>query len=486
LGKLQLWNILTTISVPQEKEFTSKIFRPELTAAAVCSLLSAFSSLSFLIRDVCQSWIEPPNDEISKLLNLCLSRGEDSVVRLVPSAVEKVALLNSEGKRGEMARNWIVALENISSYAISKGPGYTIAIGAIFATLTDSNENGTKDKILDTLALRCTSKVKVEDRTVALQSLRLLFEDVAKCSADTKVRRTKVISRAVLTALNDYTINERGDVGSLVRIEALTTLEEAWGRGLLSASEDESKLHAAAVRLSVEKLDKVRAKAAHCLEVSDKEHFERAAIGITTGVSSYAYFFETLKLLGNASSEELRVAVLEGYISSAGMGSETVVKASRLALVDTLDSVAQSSPSAAMDGRESPCRSLLEIVNALTAILSSNLDTDRVLLPALEVLAFLFDARIMQRLIDTDYKWRNLLSLVQKSHYKTNNMQKLHLALEVYRGFAEVEVGAIRDLVIRKVSSMLAHPFPKVRDFSANLSYTYRNRFAWGWRRLCL
>lgn len=57
-------------------------------------------------------------------------------------------------------------------------------------------------------------------------------------------------------------------------------------------------------------------------------------------------------------------------------------------------------------------------------------------------------------------RWRNLLSLVQKSHYKSNHMQKLHLACDVYRGLAEVEI--IRADVLSKLVNMLGHPFPKV------------------------
>ena len=51
--------------------------------------------------------------------------------------------------------------------------------------------------------------------------------------------------------------------------------------------------------------------------------------------------------------------------------------------------------------------------------------------------------------------------MVQKSHFKSNSMQKLHLALDVYRGLADIE--AIRAETINKLLSMLLHPFPKVR-----------------------
>jgi hypothetical protein len=37
-------------------------------------------------------------------------------------------------------------------------------------------------------------------------------------------------------------------------------------------------------------------------------------------------------------------------------------------------------------------------------LLKSNLDTERVLLPLLEIFAFLFDMQVMHRLLDTSFK----------------------------------------------------------------------------------
>ena len=60
----------------------------------------------------------------------------------------------------------------------------------------------------------------------------------------------------------------------------------------------------------------------------------------------------------------------------------------------------------------------------------------------------------------TDVRWRNLLALVQKAHYKTNNVVKLHAAVDVYVALGEVE--QIRHEVFKKLVSLLSHPFPKV------------------------
>lgn len=89
-------------------------------------------------------------------------------------------------------------------------------------------------------------------------------------------------------------------------------------------------------------------------------------------------------------------AILEGYVSSAGMGSESVVQASRLALVDALDAL----PATA----EGDAYALLDVANTLVLLLKEKLAVDRVVSPLLEVIAFLFDAQVLQRLVGTEFK----------------------------------------------------------------------------------
>lgn len=57
--------------------------------------------------------------------------------------------------------------------------------------------------------------------------------------------------------------------------------------------------------------------------------------------------------------------------------------------------------------------------------------------------------------------WRNLFVVVQKSHYKSGNVQKLEAAVKLYTGLAGANV--VRDTVINKLCSMLLHSFPSVR-----------------------
>jgi len=71
--------------------------------------------------------------------------------------------------------------------------------------------------------------------------------------------------------MNDYTINERGDVGSLVRLEALVAMTSVWDKSGINGDCHSEAMTACiwdAFRLALEKLDKVRLQAARCLQAS--------------------------------------------------------------------------------------------------------------------------------------------------------------------------------------------------------------------------
>lgn len=81
------------------------------------------------------------------------------------------------------------------------------------------------------------------------------------------------------------------------------------------------------------------------------------------------------------------------------MGSESVVQNSRAALLDTIDAW----PTINNTGHEETY-SLLDAANCLLRLLKTNLDTERTLLPLLEIWAFLFDMQVMHRLLETSFK----------------------------------------------------------------------------------
>jgi hypothetical protein len=225
-------------------------------------------------------------NEILELLNFCLHRGNEAVLKEIPSAVRMLALVVSTDDVQKLVDSWLQFLDQGSRVGSTRSAGRVIAMGAAYGALKEKQKD--QVRILDTLTLRCTTQVEVEDRIIALRSLELIISDLVSPSPfQAHVERTDrkwvlaKIGNAVLVALDDYTINERGDIGSLVRLAALDLVEKAWISQILrreevheNNSQDEiadptsisiiERLHAAVLRLSLERLDKVRTQAARC------------------------------------------------------------------------------------------------------------------------------------------------------------------------------------------------------------------------------
>ncbi len=59
--------------------------------------------------------------------------------------------------------------------------------------------------------------------------------------------------------------------------------------------------------------------------------------------------------------------------------------------------------------------------------------------------------------------------MAQKAHYKTGNVRKLEAVIKLYGGLVQVYPEAFQ-----KLTSMLLHPFPKVRNQVADVLFVAR------------
>ncbi|KAF1966082.1 hypothetical protein BU23DRAFT_518586 [Bimuria novae-zelandiae CBS 107.79] len=460
-----LWKLLERDLKLDDIALMSPAMRPDLTASSICTFLGALSCMTSPPGTSDESRV--PTGELIRLLNLCLGRYADSVLGTISrtaSRVVKFLQSFSPSDADSLVSGWLSRLNEEASYDGLRYSGFAIALGAAYPWLNPGSTEVTamQNQIAEILPFRCTSAVAIEARTVALSAISILLKNCV--DPDSQCELPSVIADRIANAshvaLNDYTVTERGDVGSLVRLEALNTMGTAWETGLLRGCAYEKNLHADVLRLSLEKLDKVRLRAAQVLEKGSYEHFEGVASGVADGVSSYAYFANALTVLKPSTSPAIIEAVCIGYVTSAGMGSESVVQNSRAALLNAIDAW----PTTGVDG-DAGTFNLLDVVKCLLELLKSNLDTERVLLPVLDIFAFLFDMQVMHRLLETDFNFRAVLSYTQKAHFKSTHMQKLLLALDVYRGLGTI--ATTRADTITKVTSMLLHPFPKIRIAAA-------------------
>ncbi|KAI9679221.1 MAG: hypothetical protein M1817_005240 [Caeruleum heppii] len=467
-----LRSALEALQSISRKELVSPASRPDLTAESACRLISSIA------RTVSKWRVETGRAALSdvvevmigegiEILLLSLARVNHAVIQASTAAARDLAEVLQPSSQVVMVRTWMSKIKHGPSWLeTGVARGYVHALGAVFAALEKDAElaqgsiGPLRQEIVGLLLQCCGSGADIDLQVTALHSL---IEGPI---------RSKVITPYLVETLerclDDYTIDSRGDVGSWVRLEALEAVSAASREGLLDVSESEGsdvekRLLSRVGRLAAEKLDKVRLRAWACLvEVYGNRDSEMAHIFKDSGkitASSEGYYKQMLRCL-TVNVAWLHLPVLEGFVTSAGAGSETVLQASRRALVDLLHRGR---------GTDQPLRSLSGLSNALTQILKRHLTNDRVAVPTLEVLAFLFDMGLARW--STEVNAKSHFILVQKSHYNSTNVRKLEAAIKVYAGL--LQIPSVRPDVAQKLIKMLRHPFPRVRNGVAESLYVF-------------
>jgi hypothetical protein len=94
------------------------------------------------------------------------------------------------------------------------------------------------------------------------------------------------------------------------------------------------------------------------------------------------------RLLSLCCLDWVRTRLLEGFLTSAGAGSESLLQSSRAALVHYVGQL--------------EVHELVLFCKCFTGIIRGSISNERLLVPALDTLGFLFDAGIMQCLQSED------------------------------------------------------------------------------------
>ncbi|KAI9742776.1 MAG: hypothetical protein M1818_003505 [Claussenomyces sp. TS43310] len=410
-----------------------------------------------------------------ELLPLWLLRPERDVHIAATQASADLTLILDHDSRADKIETWTAGILENNRGRAGQASGYLSVLATIFTIATPAQQG----RICEAFLHQGSVSQDVENKVVVLQCL--LRGSVLKSHGLDFVDM-------ICEGLDDYTSDSRGDIGSLVRIEALKAAGKMFDSVSLLTSASEvsystastwlkdsqtfGRLYGRVLRLSCEKLDKVRTEAQTSLLKVFQHRSQRDQFA-TYSNSSLEYF----RWLLNAQThdwlclpfltyqpDQWMADMIEGYVSSADTGSAGLVRVSRAALVDFCeDGLAMADTKQDQADETSNCEILCQVLHQVA---KKNMNNDRVLVPTLEVMGFLFDAGIMQQ---SHSQWRALYLLVQKAHYKTANVRKLEAAVKVYGGLLQVYPEAVE-----KLASMLLHPYPNVRNQVADMVFVTR------------
>jgi hypothetical protein len=267
------WEIFGSSSGPTDDDLTFQTSRPELTAEASSCLIFSLSRSIITI-----GLAHPPEmvlDRTLQILSVCASRSDDTSIETSSAALSQLFPLLSTSKQEATVRAWFSHLHN--SWRLPSGRGQILALGAVFKQLrgqSDLQEN------IVTELFRYTGKEElIEKRVAAVKCLStsiLPYMSMLNPSTVTHLDpgsnnisgTTVTVAANFLDFLNDYTTDRRGDIGSLIRVEAIQASGIILQRE--SSSTSRSPLVKSLVgnlcRLASEKLDKVRLHAWLCLQ----------------------------------------------------------------------------------------------------------------------------------------------------------------------------------------------------------------------------
>ncbi|KAJ5893515.1 hypothetical protein N7495_005206 [Penicillium taxi] len=451
----QLWEFFESPLAPTDNDLTLQNSRPELTAEASSRLIAS------LCRATTVTGLARPSegiiDRTLKILSLCVSRSEDISIESSSNALASLFPLLSLKKQDETVQAWFSHLR-ISS-KLPTGRGQILALGAVFKQFEG------RDELLQSITselLQCAAKGEVlEKRVVAVRCFATSI--LPYTGAGTEL--TLKIATSLLTFLNDYTTDRRGDVGSLIRVEAIQAARVLQGK-LVPRSPLVHDIVGCLCRLACEKLDKVRLQAWLCLqdcvwELADGDGFLKK-FEHASDVSSPEYFFQLLNLWPH---EWLRLPILQGLATSAVTGAEGLVRSSREAVIKFLNVINLNSTTA----NSRPAK-LIAFLQVLSTVLSDNILDDRYAIPAIEFMAFLIDSYYVASSEDVDPVFRKIFALGQKAHFRSTNIARLEAGIRVYAALSRIE--SLRNDVLKKLTGMLLHPFPRVRLSAADYIFT--------------
>ncbi|KAH7328316.1 tubulin folding cofactor D C terminal-domain-containing protein [Stachybotrys elegans] len=396
-----------------------------------------------------------------------LARNEPEAVEWASKAALVLLMFSGKEERRITLVRWAdLVRHKPTSRASIHGNGYFHVLANSQPLVKTFSEGEGSDLVYKSLLQRWTEDRDMEIRVAILQSLRqsrLLQSDPS------------VFLNLLSEGLDDYTTNARGDVGSHVRVEALRAVKHVWTHGKSQPSdsshlrESVEALFRSTLRLSAEKLDRVRPEAQTALATLMRDEYLLTFGRLT--FSSMAYFQTLLKLLtldcldarvssvAKADAGSWMAALMAGYVTSADTGNDDLVMASRAALTDFCET--------SQDNVNSVCQALYQN-------LRSHQGQDRVSVPTMEIAAFLFHTGLMQRSEGINY--RQLCLQVQKAGYKTGNVRKILACVKVYGGVAgmgspggvmqqqqQAEAAAVQE-ARKRLGALMLHPWPRVRN----------------------
>lgn len=204
-----------------------------------------------------------------------LDRNEEEVIESASLAALVLSIFSKPAERLRVLQDWAKAVRaKPASRTSSHGKGYFYALAMAQPLIERSGSRQVRADLVSSAFIdRWSVDVEIETRVSILKSMargRLLQD------------KPLIYIGLVAEGLCDYTTNAQGDVGSHVRVQALRAVKSVWeGLEAMSDAAMEESVKAvfySVLRLSAEKLDRVRPEAQEALATVMQPRYAHVAL----------------------------------------------------------------------------------------------------------------------------------------------------------------------------------------------------------------
>ncbi|PKK78732.1 ARM repeat-containing protein [Rhizophagus irregularis] len=437
--KLLITQISSIIGSLPENVFTD--FGSEVTCQAATHCIAGLAKAGWPINnDILKEWKNVVYD--------LLSRKDEYGQEIAVDAVE--ALITEYGIDGQEIEKYIGHI-NPSKNAYARR-GFSLALGLIkFKNIKEYLEPALDALIISATVQQTRVWNDAETRRNSILSVTKIAKNLGN---DFKtVCNEKIYEKIINTyfmGLEDYSTDSRGDVGSWIREASMMGLLE-FGPLIIKLDSNSStkwwnndlsiKVFKNLLKQSVERIDRVRSTAGKILLellYMKKENDDSWMFEIPRRDELHKVLPKDEEIHWASPSElyprmvkllvipEFRFDLLTGLIVAAGGMTESLVRYSSATLIEYVNLLPTDSSTIS-----SSELSLIDIAKSLLDLAKYFEKQDRILVPLLEVVDFLFEAGTLQKITNKDeFNFLELFECVKKG-VKTKDIKKLTACMKV-------------------------------------------------------
>lgn len=388
--------------------------------------------------------------QVIPVLDRCTTANEDSLLAAASAnANEAVFKLLTDKQRHTLLDSWIpTPLPKRRSESMCKGR--IKSLSRLFSLLNSSCQlPAFERRIILFLSSIVHSELAIDLRVSAMEGLSEIVKSVAKSDIQSQSILIKVISSGLL----DYTNDQRGDIGSLLRIASIDAVESI---SKSSWDSDTIVLVERVARLAAERLGKVRSLAWTCLRDWERESNINTQVGDRfqhlADFSSFDYFRQVADLL---ASPLLRGQVLSGFVTSIVGGGDDIGLVSSDALIAFLYELP-------IDDRGKQLQWMMTFILSELRRLATR--DDREVVPWLVTLCVIFEqfSTDFDERVDITMENHQILDVINALQNSVADIQRIEALIRLLSSLSRMtslKLNAI-DLITRK----LLHKWPKVRQ----------------------